>query len=80
MELFILSRDDLSQRFGVNPDLVKIQTIESVEWSDSSLGNPQPGEVYSQVITPGFRMLLEVDGSVYLYHTSMDRVVFVESE
>ncbi len=78
LAVFILSRDDLAQRFGLNPELVKIQMIERAEWSDTSLGNPQPGEKYSQIVVPGFNMMLEIEGSVYVYHTSLERVVFVE--
>lgn len=79
LELFILARDDLSQRFDLNPGSIKIQMIEPVNWDDTSLGNPEPGMTYSQVIVPGFNILLEAEGQVYEYHTSRDRVVFVES-
>jgi hypothetical protein len=34
----------------------------AVEFSDSSLGCPQPGMAYAQVITPGHRVIVEADG------------------
>ena len=74
--LFMMARDDL-ERFGISPESVKIVDVEKVDWGDASLGNPEPGIMYAQIITPGFKMLLADDGSTYLYHTSMDRVVFV---
>ena len=74
--LFVMARDDL-QRFGINPVSVKIVDLEKVDWLDASLGNPEPGMMYAQIITPGFKMSLASDGSTYIYHTSMDRVVFV---
>ena len=40
-----------------------------MEWSDASLGCPQPGMAYAQVITPGFRIALEAQGQLYQYHT-----------
>jgi len=52
--------------------------LEKLDWGDASLGNPEPGIMYAQMITPGFKMLLAAGGSTYTYHTSMDRVVFVE--
>ena len=46
------------------------------EWSDSSLGCPQPGVFYTQVITPGDRVGLLIDDRPYEYHTDMfNRVV-----
>ena len=74
--LFMIARDDL-ERFGISPMSVKILDVEKVDWGDASLGNPEPGIMYAQVITPGFKMSLAADGSTYMYHTSMDRVVFV---
>lgn len=54
---------------NVDPDAVEVISIESVEWSDTSLGCPQPDEMYAQVITPGYRVVLAVDGETYEVHT-----------
>ena len=80
MGSFFMARDDLSQRFCPEPLFVKIRTVERVEWSDASLGNPEPGMMYAQVITPGFKLVLESEGKFYVYHTSVDRVAFVGAE
>ena len=74
--LFMMARDHL-ERFGISPVSVKILDVEKVDWGDASLGNPEPGMMYAQVITPGFKMSLTADGGTYIFHTSMDRVVFV---
>ena len=74
--LFMMARDHL-ERFGISPVSVKILDVEKVDWGDASLGNPEPGMMYAQVITPGFKMSLAADGGTYIFHTSMDRVVFV---
>jgi hypothetical protein len=65
-----LVKNDLKEKTGVGLEKIHILEIEAVEWPDSSLGCGQPGEVYMPVITPGFRILLEVDGQVYSYHTN----------
>ena len=78
MDLYFLAREDLAERFDLNHLTIKISAIEKVEWSDSSLGNPEPGMFYTQVITPGSRLVLESNGATYTYHTSEDRVVFVK--
>jgi len=74
--LFQMAREHL-ERFGIRWESVKILDVEKVDWGDASLGNPEPGMMYAQVITPGFKMSLTADGGTYIFHTSMDRVVFV---
>ncbi len=50
--------------------------FEAVDWRDSSLGCPEPGKSYLQVITPGYRVVLQADGQTYEYHTNReDRAV-----
>jgi len=39
-----------------------------VTWRDGAIGCPQPGMNYIQVLTPGRRLVLEVDGVRYYYH------------
>lgn len=59
----------LAQRIGVAPDQIGVVAAEPAEWRDSSLGCPQPGQVYLQVIVPGYRVVLEAQGQRYEYHT-----------
>jgi hypothetical protein len=68
-------RRDLAERVGISPDLVSVVLVAAVEWPDASLGCPQPGMEYAQVITPGFRVVLEAEGEEYVYHTGEDRFV-----
>ena len=77
MDPYLKAALDLGHRLGVDPALVKLKEVEKVHWPDASLGNPEPDMFYAQVITPGFRMVLEANGQQYTYHTSMDHVVFV---
>ena len=44
--------------------------MEARAFSDSSLDCPQPGMSYLQVITPGYRVLLEADGRRFDVRTS----------
>ena len=56
-------------------------SFEPVDWSDASLGCPDPDRMYAQVITPGFRLAFEHQGQGYEYHTDLDgdQVVACES-
>lgn len=60
---------DLTEQTGLPPDEIQLASMEAVEWSDASLGCPQEGYMYAQVITPGFLIILEAQGQQYEYHT-----------
>jgi hypothetical protein len=64
-----LALADLAAKLSVAPEAITVKSVEPIEWPDASLGCPQPGMMYAQVITPGYRIVLEVDGKSYEYHT-----------
>ncbi|HJS29462.1 MAG TPA: hypothetical protein VJ768_07560 [Anaerolineales bacterium] len=64
--------EDLSVQLGVAADAVKVVEVEPVIWPDASLGCPEPGMVYIQILSPGYRVELEAKGSVYVYHTDVE--------
>ena len=43
-----------AQQPGVDPSQLRVVRVESREWPDSSLGCPRPGQLYAQIVTPGF--------------------------
>jgi hypothetical protein len=63
----------LAKDLSIDVAAIKLARIEEVEWRDSSLGCPQPGMNYLQVITPGYRIVLEAQGRSYNYHTDQGR-------
>ena len=60
---------ELATTLGVTPDDVEVVTVYDVMWADASLGCPEPDMMYAQVLTPGYRVELAVDGERYVYHT-----------
>lgn len=66
---------DLSQREQIDAEDIRIMSFEEVTWRDSSLGCPRPGMQYLQVLTEGFKVVLEADGEQYDYHASNSRFV-----
>ncbi len=62
-------KNDAAKRLGVSADAVQITSVQEEQWGDTSLGCPEPGKMYAQVITPGYRITAEVQGKVYEYHT-----------
>lgn len=66
---------DLAERLNISLEGIVIQSAEAVEWPDASLGCPQPGMMYAQVITPGYRIVLTAQGQDYVYHSDQKRVI-----
>lgn len=64
------AKRDLASRAGVRAERVEVADFEAVKWSDASLGCPEPGKMYAQVITPGYRVVLKAAGQTYEYHTN----------
>jgi hypothetical protein len=65
-------KTDLASRQAVAVEEITLLEMMAVEWSDSSLDCPQPGMDYLQVITPGYRIVLQVNDQSYEYHTNRD--------
>lgn len=49
----------LARRLGVETRNLSVVEAEAVTWGDTSLGCPQPGMMYAQVMTPGWRVTVE---------------------
>jgi len=73
---------DLSEKSGVPPAQITLVSMEAVEWNDASLGCPQEGFMYAQVITPGYLIMLEAGGQEFAYHTDQqgNNVVLCEDQ
>lgn len=60
---------DAAARLGLTEGELSVVLVEPREWSDSSLGCPEPGMVYAQVITPGYLVIVAGGGQELEYHT-----------
>ncbi len=65
-------RDTAATALGVDPEAVEIVSIEAVQWPDSCLGVTLTDQACAEVITPGYRVVVEVDGARYAVHTNED--------
>jgi hypothetical protein len=59
----------MAQKMSVSIDEIREVSVEAVDWPDTSLGCPQPGMMYAQMITPGFRVKLAAKDQTIEYHT-----------
>jgi len=72
----------LSAELDVATGQITLLSTEPVEWPDASLGCPEPGMMYAQVVTRGYQLVFEVDGELYEVHTdeSGETVVICASD
>lgn len=65
------ARVDLAKRLSIDPEHVDFAELETVTWGDSSLGCPQPGMSYLQVLSEGYIVRLRIEKRVYQYHAKV---------
>ncbi len=58
----------LASYLGIPESDVVVESVTAVDWADASLGCPQEGMAYAQVITPGAKVVLEAGGQRYEVH------------
>jgi hypothetical protein len=74
-DLAITRAREILRTAGVDSSLLTVTRAEPVTWHDSSLGCPQPGIQYLQVLTPGYQVELHGAQENYLVHVAANRSV-----
>jgi len=69
------AKKDLAQRLSISVDQINLKKAESVVWPNASLGCPQPGMQYADMLTSGYLISLDAKGQKYEYHASRSTVV-----
>lgn len=59
---------DMAAKLQVKPDAVQVISVSATDWSDTSLGCPQPGMFYAQIIVQGYTLVLASGGQQVEYH------------
>ena len=74
------AKEDLAQRLSIAITQINLVETKEVVWPDASLGCPKRGVLYIQVLTDGYLILFEVNGTTYEYHTDTgEQVILCES-
>ena len=60
--------NDLAAKLKIASEAVQVVSVSAVDWSDTSLGCPQPGMFYAQVIVQGYTIMLAAGGQQVEYH------------
>lgn len=66
--LVAAARAQLSQQLGAAADMITVVSADAVEWPNTALGCPEPGMLYAQVITPGYKVVLAWGDRRYNFH------------
>lgn len=75
------ARDDLAKQLKVSATDIVVINWEEIQWSDGSLGCPEPGKFYTQAIVPGYQVTFEFNNQQYEYHTNKNsRLVTCKSK
>jgi hypothetical protein len=63
------ARQQLSEIVETPPEEINVVSFEEMEWPNACLGLEEEGEMCAQVITPGWRVVLDVNGEQYTLRT-----------
>ncbi len=75
--LIAKAKADLADRLGISADDIETVSAEAVVWPDGSLGCPQPGMEYTQVLVDGAKIVLYAQGKTWEYHSGGTRDPFL---
>jgi hypothetical protein len=68
---------DLATRLKIDASKIDTISAQSMSWPDGSLGCPQPGMAYTQVMVDGSLIQLSANGTSYSYHSGGSRAPFL---
>ncbi len=77
-EALALAKETVATQTGIAEAAIEVVNAVAVRWPDSSLGCPQKGMMYLQVITPGYRILLRAGGEEYDVRVGNNRALICE--
>jgi hypothetical protein len=74
------ARQVAAQELNTALETVRLVSVEAVEWPNSCLGIIKKGAACLQVITPGFKVIVEAGGQRLEYHTNRDATSILRAE
>lgn len=73
-----LAVNTVSKQLSINPANIKVIHVSDMNWPNSSLGCPQPGIQYLQMITRGSLVLLQANRKAYRVHIGNNRAIICD--
>ena len=69
LHAFEVVRATLAANLGIDPLSITQVEVVSIDWPDTCLGLPALGEMCAQVVTPGYRVRVQMGEVIYEFHT-----------
>ncbi|MBI1294825.1 hypothetical protein GC175_07690 [bacterium] len=70
--LMLAAQQVLAESEDTNAQDFVLSSFEQVEWGDASIGCPEPGNSYAQVVTPGYLFIFVMNDKEYSVHTTLN--------
>lgn len=74
-DLAALAQRLLAEQLDLPVRRVEIMDVQAVVWPDTSLGCPQPDQMYAQILVNGYRIVVRAAGEDVIFHTDFDRAL-----
>jgi hypothetical protein len=68
-------RNQVSAILGVPVETIQLESVEQTEWPNGCLGLPEPEEVCTEAITPGWSLAFTADGQEYRFRADQTGTV-----
>ncbi len=68
-------RNQVSAILGVPVESIQLESIEQTDWPNGCLGLPEPEEVCTEVITPGWLLVFSAEGQEYRFRVDQTGTV-----
>jgi hypothetical protein len=75
-----LSLRDAARRLNKPEAEIKLVSLLTLTWPDSSVGCPKPGADYADDLTPGYRIVFRSGDQAIIYHTNDRNIVHCTPE
>jgi hypothetical protein len=70
-EIAMVVRQQISAERQLPAEQITVKSVEPVDWPNSCLGAAAADEMCAEVITPGFRVIVDAGGEELEYHTDI---------
>ena len=68
---------ELSTELNIPPSDIQVESYKEYIFNNASLECPKPGELYAQVLTPGWIIIFNADNKNYEIHSNLDGSYYV---
>ena len=70
--------EDLAGRLNTTANQIRLLKISEIDWQDITQGcTSSPGQTLTKSRVSGYRIWLETNGKIYLYHIGLDDTIFL---